>query len=147
MVGGAVVGAAVVGAGLVGGGLDGPLPHCGCGHGPQYGAAVYQPELPAPWVIWKPLPTQLWIGLDWAMPVARTFVNRTWLGACTWSAYVPAPSMRTLSNEMPLVCPSIQCSAAYELSRMSVSVTLIVAPWIGSLSAENQIAPTPNCQL
>ncbi|MBQ1059893.1 hypothetical protein, partial [Micromonospora sp. C41] len=41
VVGGAVVGAAVVGAGLVGGGLDGPLPHCGCGHGPQYGVGVY----------------------------------------------------------------------------------------------------------
>ena len=30
---------------------------------------------------------------------------------------------------------------------MSVSVTLIVAPLIGPLSASNQIAPTPNCQL
>ncbi len=30
---------------------------------------------------------------------------------------------------------------------MSVSVTLMVAPRIGSLSAENQIAPTPKCQL
>ena len=36
------------------GGLVGPLFHCGAGQGPQNGVAVYQPELPAPWVIWKP---------------------------------------------------------------------------------------------
>ena len=57
--------------------------------GRSTGSAVYQPELPAPWVIWKPPPTQLCIGLLCAMLVARTLVNDTWLGACTWSAYVP----------------------------------------------------------
>ena len=65
---------------MVVGGLVGPLFHCGAGQGPQYGVAVYQPELPAPWVIWKPDPTQLWIGLAWAMPVARTLVKRDLAG-------------------------------------------------------------------
>lgn len=98
-------------------------------------------------MIWKPAPTQLCIGLLCAMFVARTLVNDTWLFACTWSAYVPAPSIRTLLRLIPLVWPSIQCSAAYELSRMSVSVMLMVGFWNASLSAENQIAPTPKFQL
>ena len=56
--------------------------------------------------------------------------------------------MRTLLKLMPRVCPSIQCRAAYELSRMSVSVMLMVASLANaSLRAENQIAPTPKFQL
>ena len=54
-----------------------PLVHTGSGQVPvQAGGSAYQPEFPLPTrVIWKPLPTQLWIGFDWAMCVATTSVN------------------------------------------------------------------------
>jgi hypothetical protein len=38
---------------------DGDGLYFGSGQGPQYGVAVYQPELPPPWVIANPLPRQL----------------------------------------------------------------------------------------
>src|SRR3954452_20004034 len=61
---GGVVGG-VVGGGVGGvveppvGGAVGPLVQTGFGHGPQYGLAVDQPELPPPSVIASPDPTQL----------------------------------------------------------------------------------------
>jgi hypothetical protein len=105
-----------VGGWLLGGvlgGVLGPPVQIGSGQVPVHtGVGVYQPELPGPSVIWKPDPMQLWIGLDCAIPVARTFVNDACPGAWTCNAYVPAPSMRTLLKLSPFVAPSIQCSAA-----------------------------------
>jgi hypothetical protein len=122
------VGGGELGGGELGGGEDGGdeglpvggdvvLPHCGAGQTPvQTGGSAYQPVFVPVRVTWKPEPTQLCIGLGWAMPLARTLLKLTWLGACTCKAYVPAPTMFTSDSLMPVVWPSIQCSAAYELS-------------------------------
>jgi hypothetical protein len=73
-----------------GGGLG--VPVCvplqfGAGQLPvQAGGLAYQPELVPVWVIWNEGPTQLWIGLLCAMPVAVTLLKVTWLAACTCNA-------------------------------------------------------------
>lgn len=90
-----------------------PFVHTGSGQTPvQAGGFAYQPEFPLPWVIWNPLPTQLWIGLDWAMCVATTLLNEAVPGDWICRAYVPAPSILMLSKCSPLDAPSIRWIAA-----------------------------------
>ncbi len=59
----------------------------GAGQVPVQVEPVFQPELPPPSVIAKPVPTQLWTGVAaWAMFFAVTLVNRMVALAWAWTA-------------------------------------------------------------